>query len=93
LIAVSQLYLVADFENEKLIIKNKNMIENDINKKPPLLIASVSGSDIFKAVDEAMSLIDYLHQLTVIPDNMVEDYANRFANTMNLLAEIRHHYR
>lgn len=66
---------------------------NNSPQKPQSCQTDVSGSDIFQAVDEAMSLIDYMHQLTVIPDNMVEDYANRFANTMHLLAEVRHHYR
>ena len=86
---------MADLELLTLNLAQMNIesTEHHESTNPPLLIASVSGSDIFQAVDEAMSLIDYMHQLTVIPDNMVEDYANRFANTMHLLAEVRHHYR
>lgn len=72
-------------------IKALKIAEN--NQALQLQQTGVSGSDIFQAVDEAMSLIDYMHQITVIPDNIVEDYANRFANTMHLLAEVRHHYR
>lgn len=65
----------------------------DPNQALQLQQGGVSGSDILDAINESMELIDYMHQLTVIPNNMHEDYANRFANTMSLLATLRNHYR
>jgi len=41
---VSPLCLVRDLNNEKLIIKNKNMKNNEINEKPALSKMAVSGS-------------------------------------------------
>jgi hypothetical protein len=64
---------------------HKELAESDLG--------AVSGSDVFRAVDDAMTFIDYMHQITEIPDGMTEDYANKFANTMHLLAKVRHNYR
>jgi len=36
-------------------------------------------------LEEALELIEYMHQLTVIPDNVFEDYSNRYLNTVDLL--------
>ncbi|WP_109437835.1 hypothetical protein [Aquimarina sp. AU119] len=44
---------------------------------------------IYNSITSEIELIDYLNGLTVVPDNMVEDYANRFANTMNELTEAK----
>lgn len=82
--------------NENRYIEYCTWLEQKLtetNQALQLHKTNVSGSDILEAINESMELIDYMHQLTVIPDNMVEDYANRFTNTMHLLSEVRHHYR
>ncbi len=45
--------------------------------------------EVVECLEEAMELIEYMHQMTALPDNMQEDYANRYMNTMHRLSELK----
>ena len=73
-------------------VDDENAFVNSVGTRyPPTLYyiewldESPADGEAVAVMKEAVQLIEYMHQLTDVPKHLVEDYGNKYCNTISML--------